>query len=84
MDVEELLGDIDDDADLTDPHWKRSAGESDDHSTATGADQQDNLYERDQVAEPERPGTTSSSRLVRPLYTAIFPLGLQAASPYQV
>ncbi|ELR23720.1 uncharacterized protein ACA1_073650 [Acanthamoeba castellanii str. Neff] len=70
MDVEELLGDIDDDADLTDPHWKRSAGESDDHSTATGADQQDNLYERDQVAEPERPGTTSSSRL--------------AASPYQV
>ena len=62
MDVGELLGDLEDEEDLTDQHWKRSA---DDQPTTSGAGHQDTRDEQYQATEPRRPGTTLSSRLVR-------------------
>ncbi|ELR18367.1 uncharacterized protein ACA1_136780 [Acanthamoeba castellanii str. Neff] len=60
MDIGALLGDLEDEEDHTDQHWKRSAN---DQPTATSAGHQDNHNKQYQATEPRRPGTTLSSRL---------------------
>jgi hypothetical protein len=68
MDVGELLGDLEDEEDLTDQHWKRSA---DDQPTVSSAGHQDSRDEQYQATEPSRPGTTPSSHLVCTFCAAI-------------
>ncbi|ELR20391.1 uncharacterized protein ACA1_338910 [Acanthamoeba castellanii str. Neff] len=60
MDIRELLGDLEDEEDHTDQHWKRSAN---DQPTTSSASHQDTHNKQHQATEPRRPGTTLSSRL---------------------
>jgi hypothetical protein len=61
MDIGELLGNLEDEEDLTDQHWKRSTNNQ---PTTSGTGHQDTCDEQYQVTELRRPGTTHSSHLV--------------------